>query len=430
MASFQIGIIQLGLDHPYCDFFRDLTGAFCDVIGFYYDFSGQQHITLFDSYSGERIGNNALTLTQIRQDEKISYIKSTPLLLNPDQRQIFQNSLARLIVRKMTSQIDDSTPKILEKIFLREDSRKFLLGVYTINTILSVLSGIDYSNIKHQIGSTLLSTQIMGESITKNIGIREGFSQKGLISSFLDTLYEKTSEVIKNCFMTQSKFRRSISQSRESQMMSLSSSSWIEEDEPIMISSSLPKTPEFGVSEKVLKLLELEDHLIKTSGRPTENDRIIEEINEVRASFQAPPIKIEQSSPKILKLRHLVENILNDISNGEIPTIQLNEMIPLINQELELHGLEPISLSSIRIGSYGALINVSQEELKEETISVNLRMGDTIVLPIRGGDLGTLETKTLEEILWYLNTLIEYHDRYIPLQMTITRELAQRKQQD
>lgn len=149
-------------------------------------------------------------------------------------------------------------------------------------------------------------------------------------------------------------------------------------------------------------------------------------INQTNVSIPDSLTVIDRTpAPVIIRsvgaIRDQVDRIVSTINRGDIPYLELNDIIGSINDLSEYYGLGS-DVNRIDVPSSGLLII---SPYKEIAIPLTLKSGNTITLTTRNFNLSIFTKSELVEILEVIDTLV-IDDRYDHLRAKITEEITKR----
>ena len=154
--------------------------------------------------------------------------------------------------------------------------------------------------------------------------------------------------------------------------------------------------------------------------------------NEIKPGplIPVPSILRETNSmvSEISKLRDYIDDLLNQISSGTIPVIRMEELVHKINVLCKLTHIDTIQIDPDEFStSYSCILTMDPELEVDPDITVELKSGDNIILPVANANVSGISTPVLIEILHYLNGLPYREKRFTPLRISITAEIAKRR---
>lgn len=450
------GILELQVESRYYSLMKIITRSDIDLIGFYYQLEGTTNLILYDAYTGKSIGSHTITLDQVYRDVNVRKVILHPL---KDISKKFRLAVSRLLTKRLTSgeSIQIETFKrhlknlILHSVGIETDPHYG--GIYIINQILYALDNLDYSSYKKESVIHMVSSDHLGPPIVKELAA--GNTQPYIGVDSIEQ-FDLLVSVLRNLYLDNDEFRDraadrfrglesgagieiSIAPSVAYDVESDDSVDNFNSDERGSVytgpesSRSMPNTS--PNKNLIPNILTAEDHLfnslIRSDGGLESN---LFRLNQLRqdAGFDdlvVPAVfsKMAIIHQRLSQIRGLVGQMIQDIHDQTPPVIHMSKLVGDLNVVLKEVGLDALN-GNLDSGSYGALVHIGHDGLlHEEQAVIRLVCGDSLILPIRGADLSSFEIETLRDILHYLDTLIEIDNRYVPLQMLVTRELALRK---
>lgn len=122
------------------------------------------------------------------------------------------------------------------------------------------------------------------------------------------------------------------------------------------------------------------------------------------------------------RLHHNLNSALNEIKNGETPTLNINDMVKALNSiisssSVDLKLLKPLKSKK----SYGAVLTTQEGT----TIPLQLSHGKRILLPTVGYDLSPYGCRYLRELLHALDVMADGNDDFDKLRADIANKYAQ-----
>lgn len=466
-----LGVAKLVLRDRYHALTRPLTGADCDVVGFYYKVFHRTEKTmllLYDVFTGLPISREQITLSSLREDANVSQISMHQLTLFEER---LREQISMLLIRNRFTQVGSreapthhsNSPNSLnslnskryEDVRYREDVKRILTlklleiaglgnltsegGYSLINSILLKVSGAD------GIGSTtnkhLINIPILRSSTSYKLEIdtsRTGTSMYDFsleLSLFADVVRDLLSENSGFCEVITGALR--VFNTRgDGERDGMRVGECVVQDEDA--SQDLAMEPACRCSQipEMKRQLSMIDALIHSLGEMNVEKirRSVLSINGVRNNVDMMDVdvntviaSIERLKSEVCKLGNIVDAVVDAVDSGSLPVIDLTELLSSVHALSEVLAIER-GCKSVRkeASSYPSLIVTRPAKDRDDSVRVSLSSGDSIVLPSSNADISDLDTQTLMMILRYLSSVSSWERRFTVLRMNITREIALR----
>lgn len=373
-----VGVIEIKITHPYCQFLTKLVDTAYNIVGFYYrdnpnDSEQNYSVTLFDVYSGRFIPYIPLNIRDIKMDPIVNIISMRSFDLNEESYKTFRFNLGSMLSRELMGNENSYSRLInLRRILLDSSERTDLEGYNIINTI--ILNFMSQSSNFFHTNNTLIVSPLLSSPMKIQ---KKTTSEASKIFDIMNDLYSDIFNILRD--------------------------------------------ESFNHEEIQNKLLE---------GFKKDDDEILFDISLISTNYEEDiylPLVSEttdtnvytrKDSETLEMIRNNFNKILIEMERGEIPKFNFNEILDILS-------LDGRNLSKVN-GTIPAIINLDSHRQDDKKVDMILRSGQSIILPSRGADLSSFDKETLKEILWYLDSLIEYETTFVPLQNLVTLELARR----
>lgn len=451
----QVGIIEIKLDTPFHNIMKKICGINIDVVGLYYKLNNSTPINamLYDTYTGKLLTKKVVKLDDLKCDKNVEILTIYPLLFEPGSE--VEKNFMLAVTNAATENVVPKS-KRNEEVQIRYRIRAMILtmaglenidsisenGYSIVNKILLSVSEIEHTKIVGKFASSFVKLPFVGTALTFPIE-----NTKVIIEDFnmeLSFLFDVTKDLYCNNEMFQRMFLANI---KNGDIKNFEDSN----DVPFIITNSLKLISDknektikeelidardrINKLEKDLKtIFKIEDRLFSSLSKMdnTSINSVISEVNSIRKTYHTNIIKnikpfddYTQNQERIINIKAHFDNLINDIKNGIIPTLNLNKYINDMEPILINYGIERIELSKYlpNMSCYCILV-VDGSEIDNNMENIVLKSGNTITLPSSYANLKYIETDIILEIVKYLDSINTEDIRFKTLQMDCSRELA------
>lgn len=456
------GIVCVRTKSIYHSLTRTLTKDKHDLIGFYYmaaakprvmssgyDNTPKYSVLLYDVNSGCVTTMETLSWNTLLDDEQVETITYIQLVC-PDVRvkKEFELQFQTFVTSLITERVNINQIKhkeLIEKgihqriLSVLQENINLRTGYVIVNSMLSILSTICLGSHVHHTSvpdDMLLDSSLLQSPITFSVnGSKKTYCDFGIhlaiFCNIVRHLLTTRDDVLHYVISGIDQF--SSNRKLEDQLLDATTVSLVKPE-----LETIETKDSSELMGNVERLIFIESMLLEAMDTNEYNQAIIliEELNNVRKEITdckpiiVPSILYESSKvvAEISKLRDYMDDTLNQISSGMIPVIRINELVQKVNNLCKIGHIDPIQLDPDEFSaSYASLITMESEVEVDPDIKVELKSGDNIILPVSNANVSGIPTPILIEILHYLNGLPYREKRFTPLRISVTAEIAKRR---